>query len=70
MVKMEVIAFASVCFVSLFYIYFIGEKNKFKRKIDKEIKEVVANLHFKKIDKEIEKNKLILSHGDDTEIKK
>ena len=70
MVKMEVIAFASVCFVSFFYIYFIGDKNKFKRKIDKEIKEVVANLHFKKIDKEIEKNKLILSHGDDTEIKK
>lgn len=70
MVKMEVITFASVCFVSLFYIYFIGDKNKFKKKIDKEIKEVVANLNFKKIDKEIEKNKLILSHGDDTEIKK
>ena len=64
MSKMEIIAFASIFFVSLFYIYYIGDKNKFKKKIDREIKEVVANLNFKKIDKEIEERGIILNHDD------
>ena len=43
--KMDVIAFASICIVSAFYIYFFDEKNKScRKKIHKEIDEAIRNL--------------------------
>ena len=42
---MDVMVFASICIISVFYIYFFDKKNKFKKKIiDKEIDEVITNL--------------------------
>ena len=43
--KMDVIAFASICIVSAFYIYFFGEKkNTYRKKIRKEIDDAIKNL--------------------------
>ena len=54
MYKMDVMVFASICFISAFYIYVFDRKNKFKKKINKEVDEVIRKLN----------------HGDDTSKKK
>ena len=42
--KMDVLVFASVCIILSFYTYFQNKKNKYKKKIDKEIDEGIHNL--------------------------
>ena len=44
--KMDVITFASICVVSVFYIYFFDKKNNNSRKkIRKEIDETIKKLN-------------------------